>query len=75
MAKTDVFYENIKTIGIDELIFKKKYYYYEVIQFTFLHIQNNKMLDILGINEMDMSVEILNVFFPSPPVPTMSMVL
>ena len=56
----NVFYESMKNLGVDELILKKKYYYNEVIQYTFLHIQNNKMLDILGINEMDMSVEILN---------------
>lgn len=60
--KEDVFYENInmKKLSVDDLIYNKKLYFYDVIQNTVLHIQNNKMLDILGMSEMEMCIEILS---------------
>ena len=62
--KEDVFYENInmntKKASVDDLIHNKKLYFDDVIQNTVLHIQNNKMLDILGMSEMEMCIEILS---------------
>jgi len=62
--KEDVFYENInmntKKSNVDDLIHNKKLYFDDVIQNTVLHIQNNKMLDILGMSEMEMCIEILS---------------
>jgi ATP-dependent Lon protease len=48
---------NIKNSDVIGLIEKKIIYFRDVIQKTILHVQKNKMLDIIGINDVNLCID------------------
>jgi len=51
---------NIKNPDVIGLVEKKIIYFRDVIQKTILHVQKNKMLDIIGINDVNLCIDRLS---------------
>ena len=51
---------NINNFDINGLVTKKIDFFYDVIQKTIIHVQKNKLLDILGITDINLCLEKLN---------------
>ena len=45
---------------LNNLVDKKIFFFQDIIQKTIIHVQKNKMLDILGISEVNNSIQLLN---------------